>query len=151
MAEVDEFEDGEAKPEDKPAGSDRKAQALMKRQMVDDVSVAAFAQLGTDFFAAARARLAQSRDESGEPTVGTTRARHQRLVEDARQAASRGQWDLDGKQSLRENADDGTRLEAERLARLDAKRKRQADEVDKDKVTSVRRGRLSFAGDEDDI
>ena len=36
--------------------------ARLKKQLVDDASVAAFAQLGSSFFAAARARLGDSRD-----------------------------------------------------------------------------------------
>ena len=37
--------------------------------MVDDVSVATFAQLGSSFFAAARARLAHSRDDAWQHPV----------------------------------------------------------------------------------
>ncbi|CAE7665982.1 unnamed protein product [Symbiodinium pilosum] len=159
MAEVDEFEDSEAKPDadQSTAVSDRKVRSLFKKQMVDETSVAAFAQLGSAFFAAARERLALPRDESGAPTVESMRTRHQRLAQDARLAAARGQWDLTERQPVAERDDSGerARAEAERLARLDAKRKRLQSVEDEDdeskQLSGSRRFRLSFAGDEDDF
>ena len=101
MAEVDEFEDSEAKPDadQSTAVSDRKVRSLclgrsrclqvaavclrtgcaysldvlelalrFKKQMVDETSVAAFAQLGSAFFAAARERLALPRDAARQVT-----------------------------------------------------------------------------------
>ena len=42
----------------------------MRKQILDDSSVAAFSQLGASFFAAARARLAEPRAEEGPPGWG---------------------------------------------------------------------------------
>ncbi|CAE7600740.1 unnamed protein product [Symbiodinium sp. CCMP2592] len=170
MADVEEFEENESKPgEDQANGvSERKMRSLLKKQLVDDASVAAFAQLGSSFFAAARARLGDSRDESGAPTAESVRTRHQRLAQDARLAAGRGQWDLRDRQPSRPSEDEGgeaeqeaerARVEAERLARLsrlDAKRKRlQGEGAGEDHESKpsggVRRPRLSFAGEEDDF
>ncbi|CAE7631980.1 unnamed protein product [Symbiodinium necroappetens] len=171
MADVEEFEENESKPgEDQANGvSERKMRSLLKKQLVDDASVAAFAQLGSSFFAAARARLGDSRDESGAPTAESVRTRHQRLAQDARLAAGRGQWDLRDRQPSRPSEDgeavqaeqeEQARVEAERLARLsrlDAKRKRlqggegPGEDHESKASGGVRRPRLSFAGEEDDF
>ena len=50
--------------------------------MLDDSSVAAFAQLGANFFAAARERLAGPAET--EVSEEAFRARHQRMVQNAR-------------------------------------------------------------------
>lgn len=50
--------------------------------MLDDSSVAAFAQLGANFFAAARERLAGPAE--GEVSEEAFRARHERMVRNAK-------------------------------------------------------------------
>ncbi|CAL1162877.1 unnamed protein product [Cladocopium goreaui] len=142
-------------------GNERREKALMRKQILDDSSVAAFSQLGASFFAAARARLAEPRAEDVEPTAEAIRARHERMVRNARWRPS---LHVDGAESsarpgteeLTDNKlaapqDDFAKAAVQRLL---SKRKFQGDEKEakeEARPRNLRKTALSFADAEDDF
>eukprot|EP00931_Biecheleriopsis_adriatica_P098611 TRINITY_DN72629_c0_g1_i1.p1 TRINITY_DN72629_c0_g1~~TRINITY_DN72629_c0_g1_i1.p1 ORF type:complete len:203 (+),score=52.61 TRINITY_DN72629_c0_g1_i1:40-609(+) len=130
MAEHDVFdraEDASDSVERQPV-DDRKLRSLTKVQMVDEVNVGALAQLGADFFAAARARLLQPRgsvhqegSELGE--LADTKARHQRLIE---RAKLRQEQHLAERKAVEHGRLE--ELESMRQAKLESQKRRHAKE-----------------------
>eukprot|EP00434_Breviolum_minutum_P002610 symbB.v1.2.002304.t1/scaffold107.1/size327550/20 len=160
MAEYDEFpEDGgdDANDAQGRGNNERREKALIRKQMLDESSVAAFSQLGASFFAAARARLAEPRaDELPEPTAEAIRARHERMV---RNAKWRPSLHVEGevvessnvKGSVVKGPSESPQDDFANAARQRLLSKRKRDEEEKEeKPRNLRKTALSFAGSADD-
>ncbi|CAK9081034.1 Uncharacterized protein SCF082_LOCUS38656 [Durusdinium trenchii] len=151
MTDFDEFEEERSEAND-GRGQERRAQALMKKQILDDSSVAAFAQLGASFFAAARARLAGPREDA-EPTPEAIRARHERLVRNARWRPSTEPVEeaLKEEQTTLAAPSPHDDFANAARARLLLKRKREGEAGEApEKPSHLKKTTLSFAGSADD-